>query len=60
MKFGEGVCALGAGMEGGLKVKHKYAREHTNTRTHWIGSVSVEHQSLLDMVAGHTSKRFTL
>lgn len=47
-------------MEGDLKVKHKHAREHTNTHTDWIGSVSVEHQSLLDMVGGHTSKRFTL
>lgn len=55
-----GLGGWGGGIGGDLKVKHKQAREHTNTHTPWIESVSVEHQSLLDMVGGHTSKRFTL
>lgn len=30
-----GFGALGAGIEGDLKVKHKHAHEQTNTHTHW-------------------------
>lgn len=47
------------GMEGDLKVKHSSAHTHTHTQS-LSESASAEHQSLLDMVGGHTSKRFTL
>lgn len=47
------------GMEGALKVKHRHAQAHTHTVSQ-SKSAPVEHQSLLDIVGGHTCKRFTL
>lgn len=47
----------GSGMEGDLKVKDRHARAHTHSLSE---PGSVGHQSLLDMLGGHTSKRFTL
>lgn len=53
-------------MEGDLKVTrksahtHPHARMHTHTHAGLSASVSVEHQSPLVVVGGHTSKRFTL
>lgn len=52
------------GMEGDSKVKQRRAHTtHTHTHTESVSlseSASAEHQSLLDMVGGHTSERFTL
>lgn len=50
-----------AGMEGDSKVKHRRVHTtHTHTHSGPSESASAEHQSLLDMVGGHTSERFTL
>lgn len=62
-RLGDGGVGGNTGMEGDLKVKHRHA--HTCTQTHpnvqsLSGGVSVEHQSLLDMVGEHTGKRFML